>query len=79
MQWKRKNNSSRKREIKKKNEEIFEDVFNIAHANAMELMSIAEDKAFLLAQREEGRHGSLSSADNVLFKKLRNKKKSGYF
>jgi len=77
MQWKGlKKNSSRKTETQKKNEEqfteCFNDLFDIAHANAMDLMNIQEDKDFLMAQRKKGRQGAMSSVDNVHLKKTKN-------
>ena len=37
---------------------MFENLFDIAHANALEMISIEEDKQFLMAQREPGRRKS---------------------
>lgn len=42
--------------------EIFDDLFDIAHANALEMVP-EEGKIFLLAQREKGRRGSLVGVD----------------
>ena len=44
-------------------------LFDIAHANAMEMMKIEEDKEFLSAQREAGRRGKMCAVDKVLTKK----------
>jgi hypothetical protein len=49
--------------------ESLKDLFNIVHANAMELMTIEEGKQFLLAQRKEGCPGKMGSLDTVLIKK----------
>jgi len=43
----------------------FNDLFDIAHADALTLITIPEDKAFLVAQREKGRPGSMASVDMV--------------
>ncbi|KAK2708513.1 hypothetical protein QYM36_014199, partial [Artemia franciscana] len=43
-----------------------EDLFDIAHADALNTMSIQEDKDFLLAQREKGRRGSMVGVDETL-------------
>lgn len=69
-------NASRRTETQQKNEikfkHCFEDLFDIAHSNALDMIIIDEDKAFLVAQREKGRTGSMSSSvDNVLAKKER--------
>jgi len=68
-----KKNASRRTDRQIKNEEefsgCFEDLFDIAHASALEMIKIGEDKAFLLAQRERGRRGVMTSVDNVLAKK----------
>lgn len=32
----------------------FDDLFDIAHANALELLTIEEDKQFLINQRKKG-------------------------
>ena len=34
---------------------MFENLFDIAHANALEMISVEEDKQFLMGQREPGR------------------------
>lgn len=40
-----------------------ENLFDIAHANALDLIKIEEDKQFLLCQRQEGRVGTLGGID----------------
>ena len=40
-----------------------DDLFDIAHANALSMMTVVEDKEFLLAQREKGRRGSMAGVD----------------
>src|SRR6218665_2823311 len=55
------------------NEDIFKDTFNdlfdVAHPDALTTITIPEDKAFLLAQREKGRRGMMSGVDVSLAKK----------
>jgi hypothetical protein len=50
-------------------------LFDIAHANALNLMTIEEDRAFLLAQREKGRPDSLIGIDKKSYMKEINKEK----
>jgi len=49
--------------------ERLEDLFDIAHAGALELTTIQEDKDFLIAQREKGRRGMMGATDTALYKK----------
>lgn len=37
-----------------------DDLFDIAHANALDMITIDEDRAFLIAQREKGRRGYMA-------------------
>lgn len=53
----------------------FNNLFDIAHKDALTLITIVEDKQFLLAQREKGRRGCMSSVDTELLKKEDRKKK----
>lgn len=46
-----------------------DDLFDIAHSNAFDLMKIDEDKAFLTSQREKGRPGCMMGADHILAEK----------
>lgn len=46
-----------------------DDLFNISNANALDLMSNEEDRAFLIAQRQKGRTGSLLRIDKKTMKK----------
>ena len=48
-------------------------LFDISHPNAIEKMSIKEDKKFLLAQREPGRRGKIGSVDIPMAKKEKRK------
>jgi len=40
-----------------------DDLFDITHADALDLISIEEDRAFLVAQRRKGRLESLLEID----------------
>lgn len=44
-----------------------DDLFDIASANAMEIIKIEEDKQFLTMQREKGRRGCMAGVDMNLF------------
>ncbi|GBM34806.1 hypothetical protein AVEN_122210-1 [Araneus ventricosus] len=44
-------------------------LFDIAHANALEIIKIEEDRKFLLSQREPGRRGCLMGVDMKLAKR----------
>ena len=46
--------------------EQLEYLFDIAHADALDIITIPEDRAFLLLQREKGRVGSMGAMDKVL-------------
>ncbi|KAK2727043.1 hypothetical protein QYM36_007784 [Artemia franciscana] len=65
-----KKNKARKSSTQQAREAAFvsrlEDLFDIAHADALKTMSIQEDKDFLLAQREKGRRGSMVGVDETL-------------
>lgn len=50
-----------------------DNLFDIAHSAAMEMMSIEEDKQFLVKQREKGRIGSMLGIDNILAAKEKRK------
>ncbi|KAK2727011.1 hypothetical protein QYM36_007756 [Artemia franciscana] len=64
-----KKNKARKSSTQQAREAAFvsrlEDLFDIAHADALNTMSIQEDKDFLLAQREKGRRGSMVGVDET--------------
>ena len=49
--------------------ETFCNLFDIAHQDALSLIKIEEDKAFLIAQREKGRTGVMAGVDVSLVKK----------
>lgn len=66
--WKAlKKNASRRtvNQIKKEDDfkNIFDDLFDIAHADALTMIQIEEDRQFLLAQREKGRRGAMAAVD----------------
>jgi adenylate/nucleoside-diphosphate kinase len=42
-----------------------QDLFDIAHQDAMSLIKIAEDRSFLEAQREKGRRGTLGGVNKI--------------
>ncbi|XP_053977478.1 uncharacterized protein LOC128875689 [Hylaeus volcanicus] len=50
-----------------------DDLFDIAHANALEMIKIEEDKLFLLKQREKGRVGLMGASDRALAEKEKRK------
>ncbi|KAK0066935.1 hypothetical protein Bpfe_003670 [Biomphalaria pfeifferi] len=66
---------SRSGEAHKKQEHEFvshlEDLFDIAHQDALTIISNPEDRAFLLRQREKGRPGSIGVRDKVTERKAR--------
>lgn len=51
------------------------DLFDIAHANALQMTSNEEDRLFLQAQREPGRRGYMANVDNELILKEDRKRK----
>ncbi|KAL4084393.1 hypothetical protein QTP88_028216 [Uroleucon formosanum] len=54
-------------------EETLDDLFDIAHSNAMNTIKIDEDKEFLLLQRQKGRVGSMLGKDIKLAEKEQRK------
>lgn len=68
-----KKNKSRRTETQIANEEAFtncfNDLFDVAHQDALTTMDNEEDKQFLQKQREKGRQGSMVGADLLLMKK----------
>lgn len=46
-----------------------DNVFNIAHQNALNMITLKEDRNFLLQQRKPGRPGSFASKDAIFQKK----------
>ena len=68
-----KKNKGRKTPIQKVKEHAFssklDNLFDIAHADALNIIKIPEDREFLLAQREDGRRGSMTGVDKNLSRK----------
>ena len=68
-----KKNKNRKSETLKINEEAFTEEFpnlsDVSHGNAFQMITIQEDRDFLLVQRESGRRGSMVGLDRKLKKK----------
>lgn len=66
-------NCKKTQDIYKRREEDFErdldNLFDIAHADALERMKIEEDRIFLQKQREPGRPGCLAGVDKKLAEK----------
>ncbi|GBN25260.1 hypothetical protein AVEN_272259-1 [Araneus ventricosus] len=66
-------NACRRSETQEENERNFisdlNKLFDIAHANALEIIKIEEDRNFLLSQREPGRRGCLMGIDMKLTKR----------
>jgi len=54
--------------------ELIEELFDVAHANAMELMENEEDKLFLQSQRKKKRPGCMKGVDKVTEKKAKQTK-----
>lgn len=63
-------NMKKKSEYLKKKENVFlnklDDLFDIAHQNALDQIKIEEDRLFLSKQREKGRPGSMLGIDRKL-------------
>lgn len=68
-----KKNAARTSATQKAKEAVFssklDDLFDVAHANALDMITIDEDRAFLLAQREKGRRGYMAGLDASSAKK----------
>lgn len=60
-------NSSRRTNTQIKNEnefvQCFDELFDIAHADALNMMTIDIDKQFLITQRQKGRPGAMMGVD----------------
>ena len=72
MLKKNKNNKVKRSETVKAKEQEWKNnldqLFDIAHARALEDIGIAEDRAFLIAQREKGCRGKMGNVDKHLAK-----------
>ena len=80
-EWKLlKKNKSRRSAKQQANEAAFTDdldaLFDIAHANAMELIDNPEDGLFLNCQRQKGRPGSMGGVDTVLLQHEKRRKET---
>ena len=68
-----KKNSTKSQDIHRRRSEKFQkdldNLFDIAHADALERMKIEEDKMFLHRQREPGRPGCLAGVDKKIAEK----------
>ena len=58
-------------------EESLGDLFDIAHVDAMTLLTISDDREFLAAQREKGRRGIMQGVDKVLERRVQRREKTG--
>ena len=79
-EWKRlKKNENRTSATQTGNEDAFkkrlENIFDIAQGDAMSLITIPEDRAFLLAQREPGRRDRMTEADMALHSQEKKKRR----
>ena len=72
--WKGLRKSNKKKSaVQSQKEKDFKDdldnLFDMAHQDALDMITIVEDKEFLIAQREKGRRGSMAGVDLVLTEK----------
>lgn len=77
-EWKNiKKGAARRTKTQEKNEKDYEDkirnLFDIASVDALDTMTIQEDKDFLLLQREQDRRGTMAGFDKTLSTKERKK------
>ncbi|KAL7640851.1 UNVERIFIED_CONTAM: hypothetical protein RMT77_009127 [Armadillidium vulgare] len=49
--------------------EMLDDLFDISHVDALQIVSIKENRQFLLNQRKKGREGSEIRIDHILAEK----------
>lgn len=61
-----KRSAAKKKEAEKFLDEL-DDLFDIAAANALEVIKIPEDREFLVKQRQKGRPGCMAGADMSLY------------
>lgn len=72
----KKNKRKRSEGIRNKEKEwqdSLEDLFDIGHADALNMITIEEDKHFLIEQRKRGRPGTIGGVDKVHLKKVTKK------
>lgn len=79
FEWKKLLKSSKRRTLLQENREKellekFDDIFDVAHGNALDMVNIEEDKLFLVNQRKKGRPGSMMGSDRFLAKKEQRKR-----
>jgi len=55
--------------------ETFNDLFDVAHQDALAMITIVEDREFLIAQREKGRRGVMAGVDVCLLNKEKSQAK----
>lgn len=70
-------NKNKRTEAQRNKERAFteklNDLFDIAHANALNMIKWEEDKQFLIAQRQKGRQGSMAGVDMKSLQKAKRK------
>lgn len=76
--WKKmKKSISKPTKTQQDNETAFvvtlDDLFDVAHSDAMTLVTVTEDKEFLSAQREKGRRGCMGAVDVRLYRQEKNR------
>ncbi|XP_050523024.1 uncharacterized protein LOC126895328 [Daktulosphaira vitifoliae] len=72
LEWRNLNKSSKRTSLIHENKEKdfigkFNELFDISHANAMEIMTIEEDKLFLMCQRDKETKVCMASSDYNLY------------
>lgn len=68
-----KRRSSRQKQLEKAFTDKLDDLFDIAHASALDMLNTEEDKLFLIHQRKKGRPGSIVGCDRALLEKEKRK------
>lgn len=72
-------NKTAKKEYEKHSREkqnfldTLDDLFDVAHQDPLQMMTIQEDKDFLIAQRQKGRVGCMLGIDSILIAKEKRK------
>ncbi|KAK4883455.1 hypothetical protein RN001_006774 [Aquatica leii] len=77
LQKNKENKKKRSEAIKNKEQDWqqkLEDLFDIAHCDALSIMTVEEGKQFLLGQRKKGRQGVIGSVDRNILMKWKKKK-----
>ena len=73
MQKHEKRQSITQKAHEEKLQQSLDDLFDVAHVNALNMMTIEEDKQFLMAQREKRCQGCMSGIDSNSVKKQKKK------